>query len=70
MYINSIGLVLRQIKEGAISWCYGREKVKTYHPLKSIPSIETGRDSESRGNLDLAADQDREVGEELSQQIG
>jgi hypothetical protein len=53
-----------------MSWYYGREKVKTYRPLKSIPSIETGRDSESRGNLELAADKDRVVGEELSQQIG
>jgi hypothetical protein len=53
-----------------MSWYCGREKVKTYRPLKSIPSIETGRDSESRGNLELAADKDRVVGEELSQQIG
>jgi hypothetical protein len=53
-----------------MSWYYGRKKVKTYRPLKSIPSIETGRDSESRGNLELAADHDKEVGEELSQRIG
>jgi hypothetical protein len=32
-----------------MSWYYGREKVKAYRPLKSISSIETGRDSESRG---------------------
>jgi hypothetical protein len=71
MYINSNRtLVLRQIKEGAMSWYYGRKKVKTYRPLKSIPSIETGRDSESRGNLEHAADHDKEVGEELSQRIG
>jgi hypothetical protein len=65
MYINSNRtLVLRQIKEGAMS----QKKVKTY--LKSIPIIETRRDPESRGNLELAADHDREVGEELSQRIG
>jgi hypothetical protein len=67
MYINSNRtLVLRQIKEGAMS----QKKVKTYRPLKSMPIIETRRDPESRGNLELAADHDREVGEELSQRIG
>jgi hypothetical protein len=71
MHINSNRTpVLWQIKEGAMSWYYGRKKVKTYRPLKSIPSIETGRDPESRRNLELTSDHDREVGEELSQRIG